>query len=60
MSEKNLILTIHDRPLLLDKTVDNFEGLSGSRPTLIQREPIQPLNGRLDVLLSPKLPHKFL
>ena len=40
---------------MLDETVDNFEGLSGSRPTLIQSQPIQPLDRRLDVLLSPDL-----
>jgi hypothetical protein len=34
------ILTIHDGHPMLDKTVDNFEGLSGSRPTLIQSQPI--------------------
>jgi hypothetical protein len=45
---------------MLDETVDNFEGLSGSRSTLIQGQPIQPLDGRLNVLLSPKHPHKFL
>jgi hypothetical protein len=56
----NQILTIHDRPLMLDKTADNFKRLSGSRPTLIQREPIQPLDRRFDVLLSPKLPYEFL
>ena len=44
---------------MLDETVDNFESLSSSRPTLIQREPIQPLDRRLDSLLSPKLPHEF-
>jgi hypothetical protein len=38
-----------------DKTVDNFKSLSGRCPTLIQGEPIQPLDGRLDVLLPPKL-----
>ena len=54
------ILTIHDRPLMLDKTVDNFERLSGSRATLIQREPVQPLDRRFDVLLSPKFSHEFL
>jgi hypothetical protein len=54
------ILTIHDSPLMSDETVDNFEGLSGSRPTLIQGESIQPLDCRFDVLLSPKFPHKFL
>ena len=53
------ILTIHDDLPMPDKTVDNFEGLSGSRPTLIQREPIQPLDRHLDFLLSTKLPNKF-
>ena len=54
------ILTINDSPLLLYKTVDNFEGLSGSRPTLVQSEPIQPLESRFDVLLLPEFPRKFL
>ncbi len=45
---------------MLDKTVDNFEGLSNGRPTLILGQPIQPLDRRLDIPLSPKLPHKFL
>jgi hypothetical protein len=42
-----------------DKTINNFEGLSGSRPTLVQCEPIQPLDGRLNIILSPELLHKF-
>ena len=54
------ILTIHDGPPMLDETVDNFESLSGSRTTLIQSQPIQPLDRCFDILLSPKLPHKFL
>jgi len=54
------ILTIHDGPPMLDETVDNFEGLSGGRQTLIVGQPIQPLDRRLDVPLSAKLPHKFL
>jgi hypothetical protein len=45
---------------MLDETVDNFEGLGGSRPTLIQGQPIQPLVRRLDVPLSAKLSNKFL
>jgi hypothetical protein len=53
-------LTIHDGPPMSDKTVNNFEGLSSSRPTLVKREPIQSLDSRLDVLLSPKLTHKLL
>jgi hypothetical protein len=54
------VLTVYDCPLMSDKAVDNFEGLSGSHPTLIQREPIQPLDRRFDVLFSPKLPDKIL
>ena len=54
------ILTIHDSPLMSEKTVDNFEGLGGGRPTLVRSEPIQPLNRRFDVLLFPKFPRKFL
>ena len=54
------ILTIHDDHPMLDKTVNNFEGLSGSYPTLVQSEPIQPLECYLDVILSPKVLHKLL
>jgi hypothetical protein len=43
-----------------DKTIDNFKGLSGGRPSLIQGKPIQSLERRLDVILSPKLVHEFL
>jgi len=50
------IITIHDVPPIPDKkTEDNFEGLSGSCPTLVRCEPIEPLEDRLDVILSPKL-----
>jgi hypothetical protein len=45
---------------MLDETVDNFESLSGSRPALIQSQPVQPLDRIFDLLLSPKLPHEFL
>src|SRR6266849_5710338 len=54
------ILTIHDVPPMADKTVDYFEGLSGSHPSLSLREPIQPLDHRLDVLLSQEFPHEVL
>ena len=54
------IITIHDGHPMLDKTVDNFERLSRSYPTLVQGEPIQPLDRRLDILLSAKLSYKFL
>ena len=42
-----------------DKTVDNLEGLSGGCPSLVQGEPIQPLQGCLDIIFSPKLLDKF-
>jgi hypothetical protein len=62
LAEGKISKDMVDRSLLLflDKTVDNLEGLSRSCMTLVQREPIQPLDRRFDVLLSPKLPHKFL
>ena len=53
-------LTVHDGLPMLDKTVDNFESLSGSRATLVRGEPVQPLEGSLDVFLSAKLLYKFL
>jgi hypothetical protein len=53
-------LTIHDGLPMSDKTVNNFERLSSSCPTLVQRESIQSLNRGLDLLLSPKLTHKLL
>ena len=43
-----------------DQSVNNFESLGRSRPNLVQSEPIQSLERRLDLILSPKLLHKFL
>ena len=43
------IFTIHDVLPMPDKMIDNFEDLSGSLPTLVHCEPIQPLEDRLDV-----------
>ena len=43
-----------------DKTVDNFESVRCGSPNLIQGEPIQSLERRFDLILSPKLLHKFL
>ena len=57
--DKQRFLTVHDGPPMLDKTVNNSEGLSGSRPTLVECEPIQPLGGRLDDIPSPQLLRKF-
>src|SRR6266403_2171054 len=45
---------------MLDKTIDNFKSLSRGRPSFIQGEPIQPMENRLNVILSPNLLHKFL
>ena len=55
-----ILITINNDPGIPDKTIDNFEGLSSGRPCLIQGESIQPLEGRLDVILSAKLLHKLL
>ena len=43
-----------------DQPVDNFESLSCGRPNLVQGEPIQSLERRLDLIISPNLLHKFL
>ena len=43
-----------------DKTVDNFESLRCGSPNLVQGKPIQSLERRFDLILSPKLLHKFL
>ena len=52
--------TIHDNPSMSDKTVDNFESMRCGCPNLIQSEPIQSLERCFDLILSPKLLHKFL
>jgi hypothetical protein len=41
---------ILDIPHILEKTIDDLEGLRRSYPSLILSEPIQPLKYRLDVL----------
>ena len=53
-------LTVHHHPHILDKTINDFEGLRGSYPSLILGEPIQPLEYCFDLLLSNKfLKKKF-
>ena len=52
-------LTVHHHPHILDKTINDFEGLCGSYLSLILCEPIQPLEYCIDLLLSEKLPKKF-
>jgi hypothetical protein len=43
-------LTVDDIPHILEKTIDDLEGLRSGYPTLIFSEPIQPLKYRVDVL----------
>ena len=52
------LLTIDNNSRIPDKTVYDFESLSGGRTRLVQGQPIQPLEGRLDVILSPKFLNK--
>jgi hypothetical protein len=44
------LLTVNYIPHILEKTIDDLEGLRRSYPSLILSEPIQPLKYRLDVL----------
>ena len=44
------LLTVNHIPHILEKTMDNLEGLRRSHPSLIPSEPIQPPKYRLDVL----------
>jgi hypothetical protein len=44
------LLTVNHIPHILEKTIDDLEGLRRSHPSLILSEPIQPLKYRLDVL----------
>jgi hypothetical protein len=49
------LLTVNDILHILEKTIDNLEGLCRSYPSLILSEPIQSLKYRLDVLSPEKL-----
>jgi hypothetical protein len=49
------MLTVNNILHILEKTIDNLEGLHRSYPSLILSEPIQPLKHRLDVLSPEKL-----
>ena len=44
------LLTVNHIPHILEKTIDDLEGLRGSYPSLIPGEPIQSLKYRRDVL----------
>jgi hypothetical protein len=43
------LLTVNNTPHILEKTMDDLEGLRRSHPSLIPSEPIQPLKYRFDV-----------
>src|ERR1019366_3774186 len=53
------LLTVHHHPHILDKPVDNLEGLHCGHPSLVLGESIQPLEYRFDVLLPKKFLSKF-
>jgi hypothetical protein len=53
------LLTVHHHRHILDKAINDFEGLRGSYPSLILGESIQPLEYCLDLVLSEKLLNKF-
>jgi hypothetical protein len=44
------LLTVNHIPHILEKTINDLEGLRRSYPSLIISEPIQPLKYRVDVL----------
>jgi len=46
------LLTVHDHPPILDKTVDDLQGLHCGSASLVLREPVEPLQHRQNVALS--------
>jgi hypothetical protein len=53
------LLTLHNHSHILDKTVDDLKSLRCGSASLIVRESIQPLEDRLDFLLSESFLYKF-
>ena len=53
------VLTTHERPHVLDESVDNSQGMSCSILGLVPGQPVKPLEDRLDVLLIEKFLHEF-
>jgi hypothetical protein len=49
------LLTVNHIPHILEKTIDDLQGLRRSNSSLILSEPIQPLKYRLDTLPSEEL-----
>jgi len=53
------LLTIHELPHILDKSMDNSERMSCRSLCLVSRQSVKPLEDCLDVLLLEKFLHKF-
>jgi len=51
--------TVHELPHILGESIYDPKGLSCGHPSLVLRESVQPLQDRLDVLLSEKLLYQF-
>jgi hypothetical protein len=49
------LLTLHYRFHILDKAMDDLEGLYSRYPSLVLGESVQPLEDRLNILLSKEL-----
>jgi hypothetical protein len=60
MTSQMYSLTVYDHPHILDETVDDLKRLRCRRSSLVPCETVQPLENRLDVILSEKLLYKFL
>jgi hypothetical protein len=45
-------LTVHDRSPILDETMNNLQCLNCGRPSLVLGEPVEPLQDRLNLVLS--------
>jgi hypothetical protein len=54
------LLTVGDHPHILDKTMDNLQGLRSGQFRLFLGESVKPLENRLGILLSEQLLDKFL
>jgi hypothetical protein len=54
------LLAVYDHPHILDETVHDLKCLCCRRPSLVLGESVQPLENRIDLILSKKLLHKFL
>jgi len=59
LKAKVRLLTIHDHPHTLDKTVNDLKNVSCGSQSLVACESVQPLQDRLEVLLSENFLHRF-